>query len=174
MGDIKIAPAGTAGRLLNAFLWILDQGAAVCFALALLLNFANVVGRYVFHTPIFWAEEVTIILIIWSVCLMSFRLTLFGEHLVTDIVRPYLSRQGQTVLIFVTTIFGAALSAFVAYYAWKVVDFVGRLGQVTIVAELPKSWAYSSILVAFSFVVLASVFRLLALLRGAPINSRAL
>lgn len=174
MSDIRIEPQGALKRLLEGSLWVLDQGAAVCFALALLLNFSNVVGRYVFHAPIFWAEEITIILIIWSVCLMSFRLTLFGEHLVTDIVRPYLSTTGQTVLLFLTTVLGGVLSGFVAYYAWKVVDFVGRLGQVTTVAELPKSWAYSSILVCFAFVVLASVVRLIALLRGAPINPRSL
>lgn len=174
MSDIQIAPAGLSGRLLNGVLWVLDQGAAICFALALLLNFANVVGRYLFHLPIFWAEEVTIILIIWSVCLMSFRLTLFGDHLVTDILRPYLSPGCQKLLLFATTALGAVLSAFVAFYAYKVVDFVGRLGQVTIVAEMPKSWAYSSILVCFSFVVVASALRLLALLRGASLCPRSL
>lgn len=174
MSDIQIAPSGIPGRVLNGALWVLDQGAAVCFALALLLNFANVVGRYVFHLPIFWAEEVTIILIIWSVCLMSFRLTLFGEHLVTDILRPYLAPRAQAVLLFATTALGAVLSGFIVFYAYKVVEFVERLGQVTIVAEMPKSWAYSSILVCFAFVVLASVLRLLALLRGAPLSPRSL
>src|SRR5690606_67233 len=136
------ASSGTLSRIVDGFMFLLAQAASICFAAALILNFANVVGRYVFHAPIFWAEEVTIILIIWAVCLMSFRLTLRGEHLVTDILRPYLPVSMQKVLVTMTTLLGMVLSIFIVFYAFKVVDLVHRMGQVTVVAELPKSVAY--------------------------------
>lgn len=151
------------GRLIGFVLRVFDAAAALFFASALLINFANVVGRYAFHSPIYWAEEVTIILIIWSVCLMSFKLTLHNEHLVTDILRPYLPERWQIVLAAVTTAWAVALSVFIAYYAFVVVQMVARMSQVTTVAEIPKSLAYSSILVCFVLVIIAAMLALIGI-----------
>ncbi|WP_167752767.1 TRAP transporter small permease [Pusillimonas caeni] len=164
--DHAASPPGAFGKAVNGFMFLLAQIASICFAAALVINFANVVGRYVFHAPIFWAEEITIILIIWAVCLMSFRLTLRGEHLVTDILRPYLPVSMQKILVTLTTLAGMALSIFIVYYAFKVVDLVHRMGQVTVVAELPKSVAYGSILVCFVLAVAGAALRIGNLLKG--------
>lgn len=153
----------TISGLISRALRILDIIAGICFSLALIINVCNVVGRYGFQSPIFWAEEVTVILIIWSVCLMSFKLTLHNEHLLTDILRPYLPERWKTLLTAVVTLWTLALSAFIAYYAFIVVEMVGKMSQVTTVAEIPKSLAYSSILACFILVVLASALSLTSL-----------
>ena len=40
--------------------------------LAIAINFANIVGRYVFSAPLPWAEEVLSFLVIWGVCSRRF------------------------------------------------------------------------------------------------------
>ena len=35
--------------------------------MAIAINLANVVGRYVFAAPVFWAEEVLMFMIIWGI-----------------------------------------------------------------------------------------------------------
>lgn len=154
------------GRLLKSLFFVLTKLSALCFALALAINFANVVGRYVFHMPIFWAEEVTIILIIWSVSLISFQLTVKNEHLVTEILKPYLSSGMQKALLILTTSLGVVISLFVVYYSFLVVELVARLGQVTTVAEIPKSIAYSSISVMFAFAAVGGVLRLVDIIKN--------
>ncbi len=37
--------------------------------LGVLINFANVVGRYVFLKPIIWAEEILVFIMVWCVML---------------------------------------------------------------------------------------------------------
>lgn len=164
--ESRVTPPSALDRMADGFMTVLAQIASICFAAALILNFSNVVGRYVFHAPIFWAEEVTIVLIVWAVCLMSFRLTVRGEHLVTDILRPYLPLSLQKALVTLTTLVGLCLSAFVVYYAFKLVELVHRLGQVTVVAEIPKWLTYGSILVCFVLAVVGAALRIKRLLKG--------
>jgi hypothetical protein len=49
------------------------------FLFALALNFSNVVGRYVFHAPIFWAEEAMIYTFVWCVFLGAVFVALRGK-----------------------------------------------------------------------------------------------
>lgn len=161
-----MAQTSNEGKLLRGLFFVLTKLSALCFALALAINFANVVGRYVFHMPIFWAEEVTIILIIWSVSLISFQLTVKNEHLVTEILKPYLSSAMQKAVLIFTTILGIGISLFIVYYSFLVVELVARLGQVTTVAEIPKSIAYSSISVMFVFAAVGGVIRLVDIVKN--------
>ena len=50
------------------------------------LNFANVVGRYVFFQPIIWAEEVLVFIMIWCVMLGATVVTWENQHLRMDAV----------------------------------------------------------------------------------------
>ena len=45
------------------------------FLAAALINIANVIGRYVFSAPIFWAEEVLVFMVIWAVFLSAISIT---------------------------------------------------------------------------------------------------
>src|ERR1700744_5646405 len=58
----------------------------VLFLLAVVLNFVNVIGRYVFGMPIFWAEETLTFTIIWIVFLVAGTITYRGAHLNMDLL----------------------------------------------------------------------------------------
>ncbi len=151
-------------RLTNLITQALDLLSGGAFAAALVINAANVAGRYLFHSPIFWAEEVTTLLIIWSVCLMSYRLTLRGENLSADILTTILSKSAQRWLAFVLAIAGTALCGYFSYNAYLVVELVARFSQVTTVAEIPKQYVNGSILAAFALAFCGGVVRSISLL----------
>ena len=50
------------------------------------LNFANVVGRYVFWKPIIWAEEILVFIMVWCVMLGATLVTWENQHLRMDAV----------------------------------------------------------------------------------------
>ncbi len=50
-----------------------------------MINIANVIGRYVFSAPIFWAEEVLVFMVIWAVFLSAVAITFNGGHLSMDL-----------------------------------------------------------------------------------------
>lgn len=151
-------------RLSTFIIQTLDLLSGSAFAAALLINAANVAGRYLFHSPIFWAEEATTLLIIWSVCLMSYRLTLRGENLSAEILKPLLPPSAQRWVACGLAAAGTALCGYFAYNAYLVVELVARFSQVTNVAEIPKQYVNGSIFAAFVLACLGGMTRSLSLL----------
>ncbi len=56
------------------------------FLIAVVLNIVNVIGRYVFGMPVFWAEETLTFTVIWIVFLVAGTITYRGAHLNMDLV----------------------------------------------------------------------------------------
>lgn len=155
-------------RTLRHVVTALDIVSGSLFALAIGLNFANVVGRYAFHAPIFWAEEITTLLVVWAVCLLSFRLTYRGEHLVTEVTPLFLPPRAVWVLRIIATALCTGAAVFLGFYAYKIVEMLSRLSQVTIAAEIPKAFANGAILAAFMLAALGGVCRIVRLCRETP------
>ena len=60
---------------------------ALLFLVAVAINIINVIARYVFSDPIFWAEEVLIFIVIWTVfILVAGSITYRGAHLNMDLI----------------------------------------------------------------------------------------
>ena len=60
-----------------------------------LLLFVNVVLRYVFLLPIYWAEELVRYLMVWMIFIGASQVTLWGGHVAVDIVPRVLSKKGN-------------------------------------------------------------------------------
>lgn len=155
-------------RITRPIIRTLDILSGALFAMAIGLNFANVVGRYAFHAPIFWAEEITTLLVVWAVCLLSFRLTYRGEHLVTEVTPLFLPPRVVWVLRILATALCSAAAVFLGFYAYRIVEMLSRLSQVTIAAEIPKALANGAILAAFMLAALGGVCRIAKLCGECP------
>src|SRR5436305_14070149 len=89
----------------------------IIFLAAVLINIVNVIGRYVFAYPIFWAEEVLVFMVVWAVFLSAASITFNGAHLSMDLFYAKLKspwRQVVNVMIAAAflgcTLFAAAQS----------------------------------------------------------------
>jgi TRAP-type C4-dicarboxylate transport system permease small subunit len=125
--------------------------------LCILINAANIIGRYVFFAPLPWAEEVLSFLIIWGVCLGASAVTYDRRHLTMDV---FVSRYPQWMRRALEGIILAAIvgfSGFSAAQAWKIVQIMARNGQVSITAEVPMTVPYFGFVVGFSMIALAAV-----------------
>lgn len=80
-----------------------------------LLNLSNVIGRYAFAKPIFWAEEVLVALTIWGVFLGAAVVTWRGDHLNMDLFSSRLSGGVRLALNALTALTLAAVCAFIAW-----------------------------------------------------------
>src|SRR4051812_27062666 len=82
------------------------------------LNFANIVGRYVFGTPILWVEEILVFAMVWCVFIGAVLVTWEGRHLKMDllsVMMPPRMRKAINVLSALTFI---AVCGFVVAQAW--------------------------------------------------------
>jgi TRAP-type C4-dicarboxylate transport system permease small subunit len=126
-------------------------------AACILINAANIVGRYAFSAPLPWAEEVLSFLIIWAVCLGASAVTYDRRHLAMDIMMggyPPAVRRLIDGAILVTIV---GFCSFTAFQAWKIVQIMARNGQVSVTAEIPMTVPYLGFVVGFSMIVLAAL-----------------
>jgi TRAP-type C4-dicarboxylate transport system permease small subunit len=130
------------------------------------LNFANVVGRYVFWRPIIWAEEILVFLMIWCVMLGAVLVTWENAHLRMDAVHQLGSPRVRRWLDLLSA--GAFLAAaiFVLVQSTRVVALVASTGQRSVVAEVPMVIPYGALPVSFALMVAIVIWRGRALLRG--------
>jgi TRAP-type C4-dicarboxylate transport system permease small subunit len=140
-------------------------GAGFLFALG--LNFANVVMRYIFHAPIYWAEEVMIFTFVWCVFLGAALVTLSGDHLRVEFLQWVLPRPARLALAAVIHLTAAVVMLFVAWRAVTLLDLIMRLEQKSIIAEIPMVVPYGAVLVGSILMSAASFIRASGLVVGA-------
>lgn len=96
---------------------------------AVALNFANIVGRYVFGWAIVWAEVVLVVWLAWSVFIGVMVVTYRGQHLAMDLVSGSLRgrlRTANNTIIYVVLV---ASLGFAAFQSAKVVLLMVKTGQ---------------------------------------------
>jgi C4-dicarboxylate transporter, DctQ subunit len=110
-----------------------------------LLLFVNVILRYVFLAPIYWAEEFVRYLMVWMIFIGASQVTLWGGHVAVDIVPRALSKRGNAVLAIIVNVVCILFCLVLAYLSLKQVLRVMRAGQISPALEIPMWIAYLSI-----------------------------
>ena len=118
-------------------------GGAIIFASLLL--FVNVVMRYVFLLPIYWAEELARYLMVWMIFIGASQVTKFGGHVAVDIVPRFLSKRANTILTIIVNLICILFCILLAYFSFKQMLRVKVAHQVSPAMELPMWIAYLSI-----------------------------
>lgn len=126
------------------------------------LNGANVIGRYFFGSPIFWAEEVMVYLSIWGVFIGIIAVAYKGEHLSMDLFSARLTGAPAIALYVVITIVLAISCFYTATQSWQIVRMFFETGAVSNAAGVPKAIPHSALLIGFGLTALAAVVRIVA------------
>jgi TRAP-type C4-dicarboxylate transport system permease small subunit len=124
---------------------------------AITINFANIVGRYVFLAPLPWAEEVLVFLVIWGVCLGASAVTYDNRHLDMDLFVGLFPPRLRAVVEVVKLLALVGLCAFTAANASTIVALMARNGQVSITAGVPMTIPYAAFVAGFALIVAAAV-----------------
>ena len=130
------------------------------------INFANVLGRYVFATPIVWAEEVLAYIMIWCVGIGAILVTWEGRHIKMDLIAVRIPRPWSRILNAVVAAGFLLVCVFVIRQSWTVVSMLLQTGQQSMIARLPMGLMHAAILVGFSGMLAALVLRLGSYVRG--------
>jgi len=148
------------------FLKIPHVAAGVLFFLAAAINVINVVARYVFSYPIFWAEEILIFLVIWAVFLVAGSITYRGGHLNMDLVYSGMSPFWKRVVNIAIALTLIVCTIYTAMQSWKVVMLHYRNHGVTAGTDIPLVIPHTALLFGFSFMALAALLRIRSYITG--------
>jgi len=130
------------------------------------VNFANVVGRYVFLKPIIWAEEILVFIMVWCVMLGATLVTWENQHLRMDAVYHLASPRVRRWLNLLSTLAFLGAAVFLLVQSVRVVAVIAGTGQRSVVAEIPMVIPYGVIPLSFGLIVLALLLRFRAFVRG--------
>jgi TRAP-type C4-dicarboxylate transport system permease small subunit len=129
------------------------------FLVAVIINIVNVIGRYVFHKPLYWAEETLIFMVIWMVFMLAGSVTYRGAHLNMDLVYSILPRSMKRVVNIAVAAALIVCPLFVAYEASLVVALQYRNHGVTAGTEIPLVIPTAALVFGFAFISFAALVR---------------
>ena len=128
---------------------------------AVAINFANVVGRYVFDKPLFWAEEAMSLLQVAFVVIGASLVTRDRAHLRMDALEHWMGAGLKRRLDAVTSLLTLAVALLVGWMAFEIVRDMARNDQRTMGADIPLAIPYSAFLAGFVLIALFALVRLL-------------
>jgi C4-dicarboxylate transporter DctQ subunit len=112
---------------------------------ASLLLFINVIMRYIFLAPIFWAEELARYLMVWLIFLGASEVAGAEGHISVNILTKFLGPGGTTFMRRLVSILCCIFCVILTYYSWRHTMRVRSAHQITAALDLPMWWAYLAI-----------------------------
>lgn len=147
-------------RTIDRTMRALELTLAVAFMLAVVLNFANVVGRYVLGRSILWADEVQIYTMIAFTFLGAVVVTWRRQHLRMDVIANLLPPWMRALLRVLELLLMLAICGFVLFQAQDYTMRMLDIGRTSDTANIPMWIPHGSLAVGFGLIVLVCVWQL--------------
>ncbi|MGB3339463.1 MAG: TRAP transporter small permease [Devosia sp.] len=156
-------------KLINGVLTRFEDAAMVaCMAIATTLTVLQVVMRFIFNMPIFWAEEA----VLHAIICMSFigigygvRL---GSHISVDILGAIVPQNRKRIIVILACGLGITFGLVLAYLGYRMaVATLGR-GQLSPALRIPVAAIYSVIPLAGVMTTFRYALKLYQTWIGAP------
>ena len=111
--------------------------AAICLLVAVALNLTNIVGRYVFFSPIASAEEVMLFLFVGTVFLGNSYVGWKGRQIRMDVLLHALPERWRRWLDLVADLAVIVVSIVIIVAGWPAIQMLAEFDQRSQVAEIP-------------------------------------
>jgi TRAP-type C4-dicarboxylate transport system permease small subunit len=143
-------------RIADIGLW---AGAAALLAIVA-LNAINIVLRYFFRTPLSWAEEAMLYLMIFGVYVGAVSVAWQQAHIRIDAVIDFAPPARRKILQIVSTLVLTAVLIPVVFASFHVVSLLFEFDQRSDALNLPMWIAQSVVPIALSLIVVMSLARI--------------
>ena len=151
-------------RLADALL----TGLGLLVIAAVCLNFANVVGRYVFGQAIFGADEIQTYMMVWMAFLGAVIVGWRNAHLRMDVLVRALPHPLKVALRILELALLAATTVLVAVQSWKFVITMAELDRRSDAADIPMAIPHAAVAIGFTLIAAGALWHLIARRWSAP------
>ena len=166
MSDASSSRTSRRNRIERAVLAVPRFIAGLLVLVIVGITAVNVVARYVFLAPFFWAEEALTYVMISFVYIAAILVTWDGNHLRMDILSQMLKSPWKEIVNFVSTVLFILICAFIVTQSFEVTLLQAKFGKRSVAAEIPMVIPHSMVLIGFFFMLVAVVVRFRAHIRG--------
>jgi TRAP-type C4-dicarboxylate transport system permease small subunit len=145
---------------------VIELVLALAFIFAVLLNFANVVGRYLLGISLIGADEVQIFIMV--------AMTFFGAavvaqrnlHLRMDVLVRFFPKPIQVLLRALEQLLLITLAGFVVSQSYFYATQMWRIGRVSDMAGVPMWLPHGTVALGFGLMFAVAAWRLVRMARG--------
>ncbi|WP_417616228.1 TRAP transporter small permease [Oceanisphaera sp.] len=120
---------------------LLNLLAGLMLLLMMLITAVDVVGRYLFNTPLVGGSELIEIMLAASIFLILPTITWRQEHVSVDLIEPWLPRWLCALRDRLYHLFMTVGSVYMAMTVWKLADRAARYNSVSEYLAIPSAWA---------------------------------
>jgi len=110
---------------------------AILMLAAVAINFANIIGRYVFLRPFAWAEEVMLFLMVGTVFLGNSVVGWEGKQLRMDVLLHAMPPAIRRALDIAADLTMIAVCAIITALGWPAVEMLAEFDQRSEAADIP-------------------------------------
>jgi TRAP-type C4-dicarboxylate transport system permease small subunit len=135
--------------------------AAVLLVASVLLNFANVLGRYFLSDSIYWAEEVMLFLMVGCVFLGNGVVAWSGRQLRMDVIVGMMPARVQKLLELLSELIFIGVALVIVSFAVPVIRDLWSFDQRSQSAEVPMYIPQAMVPLGLSLMVLLVIARLI-------------
>ena len=133
--------------------------ATVILIAIVIINGVNVVGRYVFSSPLAWGEEVMLFLMIPGVFLATPAVTWDGAHIRMDLLVRSLPLRFRRLLEAVADLTSLGIAGLMVYVSVPIVLQLLQFDQRSDAAEIPVAIPQGAVPIGFTLVAIALIAR---------------
>src|SRR5262245_51677959 len=144
---------------------------ALAFIFAVLLNFANVVGRYLLGLSLLGADEVQVFIMIAMTFLGAAVVTRRNLHLRMDVLVSFMPRPVRMLLQVLELLLLIGLAGFALTEAFQYAQRMWAIGRTSDMAGVPMWIPHGLVGLGFALMLIAAAWRLMGLPRQAAEKS---
>src|SRR5262245_2014819 len=139
---------------------VIELVLAIAFILAVVLNFTNVVGRYVFGVALLGSDEVQVFVMVAMTFLGAAVVTRRNQHLRMDVLVRYMPEPVRRMLRIAEQALLIVLAAFVLSQSWFYAGQMLRIGRSSDMAGVPMWIPHGFVALGFALMLLIACWRL--------------
>jgi len=147
---------------------VIELALALAFVLAVLLNFANVVGRYLLGVSLLGSDEVQVFIMVGMTFIGAAVVTRRNAHLRMDVLLRFLPAPVLVLLRIIEQVLLITLAGFVLsqsyFYAWQ----MWRFGRTSDMAGIPMWIPHATVALGFALILAVALWRLVRMARQMP------
>ncbi len=154
-------------RVINRIIaTLLDWGIAVSVAGMVIILFVSVVMRYVFSAALFFAEEMSILAMIWMTFLAGAILVRQDKNVIITVFADLFSPRLQQGIRIFADFMSLLMISVMAWLSWILVDKLGM--STTPALRLSEAWFAWSMVAGFIIMFFYQLQRMLGYIIGMP------
>ena len=139
---------------------VIELALALALIVAVVLNFANVIGRYGFGRSFLAADEVQTYIMVYMAFLGAAVATWRGLHLRMDVLAQRLPAKVRKALSLVELILVIVLGSLVTWVGWRYAAQMYSLGVKSQTAQIPMWIPHGAVAAGFGLMALVGCLKL--------------